>query len=239
MEPPKPVHIGGESLLDRILPHLKKIIVGIIVLAVVLTIIFTIRYFKERKQIASTDKLIPVVAVADQPVLAGEKPAPKTPSFPGAKEKAAAVLDTMTKQGTDTPTPSFKASMLVDVGRLDDAIGVYKACIADTSLAKQIDGVLCREGLGLAQEAKATAEKDPAARQKGYEEALATFQSMQPDEAGPRRAYAFYHAARMQLLLGKKADAKTSFEKAKEANKEVDREIADMIEKRLAALGAS
>ena len=238
-EPPKPVHIGGESLLDRLLPHLKKIIVGIIVLAVVLTIIFAIRWFKERKQIAATEKLVPVMEVVDKPVLPGEKPDPKTPSFPGTKEKAAAVLDTMTKQGTDTPTPAFKASMLVDAGRLDEAIDVYKKCIADTSLAKQIDGVLCREGLGLAQEAKATAEKDSTARQKGLEEALATFQSMQPDEAGPRRAYALYHTARMQLLLGKKADAKASFEKAKEANKEMDREIADMIEKRLAALGAS
>jgi len=240
-EPPKPVHIGGESLLDRILPHLKKIIVGIIVLAVVLTIIFAIRYFKERKQIAATEKLVPVMEVVDKPVMpAGEKPDPKAPpSFPGTKEKATAVLDTMTKQGTDTPTPAFKASMLVDAGRLEEAIDVYKKCVADTALAKQLDGVLCREGLGLAQEAKATAEKDPAARQKGYEEALATFQSMQPDEAGPRRAYALYHTARMQLLLGKKADAKASFEKAKEANKDLDREIADMIEKRLAALGAT
>lgn len=238
-EPPKPVHIGGESLLDRLLPHLKKIIVGIILVAVVLTIIFTIRYFKERKQIAATEQLIPVVAVADEPVAPTEKPDPKAPpSFPGAKERAVAVLDTMTKQGTDA-TPAFKASMLFDAGKLDEAIDVYKKCIADTSLAKQLDGVLCREGLGLAQEAKASADKDPAARQKGFEEALATFQSMQPDEAGPRRAYALYHTARMQLLLGKKDDAKATFQKAKEANKDQDREIADMIEKRLAALGAT
>ncbi len=237
-QPPKPVHLGGESLLDRLLPHLKKSIVGSIVLAVVLTIIFAIRYFKEQKQIAATEKVNTVIAVANQPIAPGEKPDSKTPSFPGAKERAAAVLDTMTKQGTEM-TPPFKASMLVDAGKLDEAIDVYKKCIADTSLAKQLDGVLCREGLGLAQEAKAAADKDPAARQKGFEEALATFQSMQPDENGPRRAYALYHTARMLLLLGKKADAKATFEKAKEANKDMDREIADMIEKRLAALGAS
>jgi len=99
--------------------------------------------------------------------------------------------------------------------------------------------VLSREGLGLALEAKASAEKDPAARQKGLEEALAAFNAMQPDEAGARRAYALYHQARIQLLLGKRADAKALFEKAKTANKDADREIADLIEKRLAALGAS
>ncbi len=39
-EPPKPVHIGGESIADRILPHLKKIVIGVIVLAVILSIFF-------------------------------------------------------------------------------------------------------------------------------------------------------------------------------------------------------
>ena len=44
-EPPKPVHIGGESLLDRLLPHMKQIIVAILVVSAVLVVIFTIRYF--------------------------------------------------------------------------------------------------------------------------------------------------------------------------------------------------
>ena len=96
----------------------------------------------------------------------------------------------------------------------------------------------CREGLGLALEAKAAAEKDAAARQKGLEEALATFATEQPEDNGPRRAYALYHQARLQLLLGKRADARSLFEKAKEAGKD-DLELMDLVEKRLAALGAS
>jgi predicted negative regulator of RcsB-dependent stress response len=98
---------------------------------------------------------------------------------------------------------------------------------------------LCREGIGLAIEAKATAGKDSAARQKGLEEALAAFVAMQPDEAGPRRAYALYHQGRIQLLLGKRAEAKAQFEAAKTANKDGDRELMEMVEQRLAALGAS
>ena len=45
--------------------------------------------------------------------------------------------------------------------------------------------------------------------------ALAAFTAMQPDEAGPRRAHALYHMGRLQQTLGKTAEAKASFEKAK------------------------
>jgi hypothetical protein len=126
--------------------------------------------------------------------------------------------------------------MLLDAGKPDEAAAEYRKGIA----AKTIDGVLCREGLGIALEAKATGEKDPTARQKGLEEALAAFAVMQPDEAGPRRAHALYHQGRIQLLLGKRSEARSLFEAAKLANKDAaDREIAEMVEKRLAALGAS
>jgi len=121
------------------------------------------------------------------------------------------------------------------LGHVDEAITEYRKGVA----GKTVDGLLCREGLGLALEAKAAADKDPAVRQKGLEEALAAFVAMQPDDAGPRRVYALYHQARIQQLLGKRADAKALFEKAKLANKDADHEIADLIEKRLAALGAT
>jgi len=235
-EPPKPVHIGGESLVDRILPHIKKIIIGILVVAAVLSVIFTIRWIRERKQIGQTEKLESVLEVAQAPIRGkDDKPDPKKPSYGNAKERAAAVLDTMAKQDTEAGGAAFRAGQLLDAGKLDEAIAEYRKGVAD----RTIEGVLCREGLGIALETKAAAEKDPAARQKGLEEALAAFSAMQPDEAGQRRTYALYHQARIQLLLGKRADAKALFEKAKQANKDADREIADLIEKRLASLGAS
>jgi tetratricopeptide (TPR) repeat protein len=235
-EPPKPVHIGGESFIDRILPHLKKIIVATIVLAVILSAIFTVRWFKERKQVTATEKLDRVLGVAEQPIRGkDEKPDPKKPSYASAKERAAAVLDAIAKQGTEAGGTAFRGGLLLDAGKPDEAIIEYRKGVAN----KTVEGLLCREGLGLALEAKAAAEKDPAARQKGLEEALAAFVAMQPDDAGPRRAYALYHQARLQLLLGKRPDARALFEKAKQANNEADHEIADLIEKRLAALGAT
>jgi len=235
-EPPKPVHIGGETFLDRLVPHMKQIIIGIAAVAVVLIVIFTIRWLKERSQIAATRKLDQILEVARQPIRSkDEKPDPQKPSFGDTKERGAAVLAEIAKQDTDVAGHAFRGGQLLDAGKVDDAIAEYRKGIADT---KSIEGVLCREGLGLALEAKAAAEKDATARQKGLEEALAAFAAMQPDEAGQRRAYALYHQARMQQLLGKRAEAKSLFEKAKEANKN-DHDLADLVEKRLAALGAS
>jgi predicted negative regulator of RcsB-dependent stress response len=235
-EPPKPVHIGGESLLDRIRPYIKQITVGVIVLAVIGGAIAAVQWFRDRKEVAATEKLDKVLEVAEQPIRGkDEKPDPKKPSYGNAKERAAAVLDAIAKQGTEAAGYAFRGGLLLDAGKPDEAITEYKKGVAD----KTVEGLLCREGLGLALEAKAAAEKDPAVRQKGLEEALAAFVAMQPDDAGPRRVYALYHQARIQLLLGKRADARALFESAKQANKDADHEIADLIEKRLAALGAT
>jgi len=235
-EPPKPVHIGGESFLDRIRPHIKQILVGLVVLAVISGVVVGIGWLRERKQIAATAGLDRVLNLADQPIRGkDDKPDPKKPSFASAKERADKVLEAMTREGTDAAGPAYRGGLLLDAGKLDEAIAAYKKGSSD----KSIEGILCREGLGLALEAKAAAEKDPAARQKGYEESLAAFAVMQTDETGPRRAYALYHQARLQLLLGKRGEAKALFEKAKAASKDADREIAELIEKRLAALGAT
>ena len=236
-EPPKPVHIGGESILDRILPHMKQIITAIVVIAVVLMVIFFIRWIQERKDKSETHKLDDILAVAREPIRAKEaKPDPKSPSFADAKERGGAVLAEIAKQDTNVAGHAFRGGQLVDAGKIDDAIAEYRKGTGD----KTIEGVLCREGLGLALEAKASAEKDAAARQKGLEEALAAFAAMQPDENGLRRAYALYHQGRIQQLLAKRNEAKALFEKARDANKNGhDRELADLVEKRLAALGAS
>jgi hypothetical protein len=232
-EPPKPVHIGGESFVDRVLPHIKKIVIATVVLAVILTIVVGIRWFGERKQRATTEQLDHVLEVARQPIRGkDEKPDPKRPSFASEKERAESLL---ALAGVEAAGPVFRGGLLLDAGRFDDSVAEYRKGSADQT----ITGVMCREGIGLAIEAKATAEKDSAARQKGLEAALAAFVAMQPDEAGPRRAYALYHQARIQLLLGKRAEARAQLEAAKTANKDGDRELMEMVEQRLAALGAS
>jgi len=238
-EPPKPVHIGGESILDRILPHMKQIIIAIVVIAVVLMVIFFIRWIQERKEKSETHKLDDILEVAREPIRAKDAnpdpKSPKSPSFADAKERGGAVLAEIAKQDTNIAGHAFRGGQLLDTGKIDDAIAEYRKGTGD----KTIEGVLCREGLGLALEAKASAEKDAAARQKGLEEALAAFAAMQPDENGLRRAYALYHQGRIQQLLGKRAEAKALFEKAKAALQKNDHDLAELVEKRLAALGAS
>lgn len=240
-EPPKPVHIGGESLADRILPHVKKILVGIVLITVLLTVIFTLRWVKERKQQGQTEQLAEIMAIARRPVRAADAPVSiedlqagqpaKQESFATAAERATAVLDAMTKRGVDAGGAAFRGSLLMDVGKLDEAIAAYRKGGA----VRGIEGVLAREGLGIALETKAAAEKDPAGRQKLLEEALAAFVAMQPDEAGVRRVYALYHQGRIQLALGKRAEARTAFEKAKELAGST--ELPELIEQRLAAMG--
>ncbi len=234
-EPPKPVHIGGESLVDRLLPHIKKIIVGVIVLAVVASVVFGIRYFSQRKEAKETDKLAAVLDVGHRPVaVPGMPPDPKNPAFADEKERADKLLDEIVKQDTDAAGHSFRASLLMDAGKLDEAIAEYKQCKPGQ---QDIESIVCREGLGIAIETKAGAEKDPAARQRGLDEALTAFEAMQPAEDGARRSYALYHQARIQLQLNKRAEAKSLFEKAKELTP--PKELADLIDRRLTNLGAS
>jgi predicted negative regulator of RcsB-dependent stress response len=234
-EPPKPVHIGGESLADRILPHLKKIIVSVIVIAVILSIFFGIRAWKQSKQSDETEKVAKVMQLAQRkiapPPIPGAPP-PDPDSFADAKARAAAILDEAAKRGAEMP-PAVKGGLMLDKGDVDGAIREYKV----GTTKEGIEGVLSREGYGIALETKAMAEKDATARQKGLEEALAAFGAMQPKE-GYRRAYALYHQGRIQQVLGKSAEAKALFEQAKTAGASSS-ELAQLIEKRLASLGAS
>jgi hypothetical protein len=232
---PKPVHVGGETLADRILPHIKKILVTFVLVAVVISIFLVIRWRKQATQERTTAKLAEVLSVARQPVgpempvIPGITPPTQGPHYKTAKERADAVLDAMAKQGTNGG-PSYRAAMLLDAGKLDEAIAEYRKGTTE----KGIEGVLSREGLGLALETKAGTEKDPAARQKVLEESLAAFVAMQPEPNGLRRAYALYHQGRIQLTLGKRDEAKASFEKAKELGASTD--LAELIDRRLAAI---
>lgn len=234
-EAPKPVYIGGESLADRVLPHLKKIVISIIVIAVILSVFFGVRAWKQGKQADATEKVAKVLQVAQRPIAMPGMGSADKDAFADTKAKAAAVLDEASKQGADLDH-SVKGGLLLDKGDVDGAIAEYRRGIGD----EDIQGVLAREGLGIALETKAMASQDAAAKQKLLEEALATFASMQPKADGPRRAYALYHQGRLlsPRLLNRPAEAKTMFEQAKTAGASSS-ELGQLIEKRLAELGAS
>ena len=227
---PKPMQVGGESLVERLIPHMKKIAIALGVVGLVLTIVFTVRHFQERSREKETSKLANVLDVAGREIGSAD-PKSKEQKFPTNKDRATAVLDALARGGN--APGAYRASMLMQAGKLDDAITEYRKHQAD----KDLDGVLAREGLGIALETKATQEKDAAARGKGLEDALAVFKTMQPDEKGPRYAYALYHQGRILALLGKNAEAKAVFEKAKESGK--DEKLSNLIDERVASLGAS
>jgi len=245
---PAPVKIGGESLADRIVPHIKKILVTIVVVAVVVSVILVIRWRGEVGREKATAKLIDVLEIARKPVAPPPTPVPGQPepkpdpdTFTDAKTRAEAVLASLESEGA-TSLSSFKGGLLFDAGRIDDAIAEYRKGIS----VKGLEGVLCREGLGIALETKALAEKDNATKQRGLEEALAVFVTMQTDEAGPRYAYALYHQGRLQQTLGKPAEAKTLYEKARPLADKVESTTGDptldsqllsaMIDRRLTAM---
>ncbi|HEY5927456.1 MAG TPA: hypothetical protein VIV11_37485, partial [Kofleriaceae bacterium] len=192
---PKPVQLGGESLVDRLLPHMKQIVIGLLVIAAVITVVFTVRYFKERGRQKESAKLAKVIDISQRDVRPpGVEPDPKAkePTFGSNKERALATLSALDKEGAKAGG-AHRAALLVQAGQLDDAITEYKK----HTKGKTLDAVLAREGLGIALEMKADQGKDAAARQQGLEEALAAFQAMQPDDKGPRYAYALYHQARI------------------------------------------
>jgi tetratricopeptide (TPR) repeat protein len=230
---PKPVNVGGESLVDRIYPHRKKVGLFIASGAVIWGIVAIVIHFKDAKAEKATDKLAAVLDLGQQQIRSVGMGSDAPDTFADAKDRANKLLDALAKQGTNAAGPVYRASLLVQAGKLDDAIAEYKGAQGELGL----DGVLAREGLGLAQEQKAEDPKnDAATRQKGLEEALATFTAMQPDEKGPRRSFALYHQGRILVLLGKNADAKVAFDKAKELAKDSP-ELAELVEERLASLG--
>jgi len=245
---PKSVNVGGESLVDRLLPHMKKIVITVLLITVALTGVFGYRSYQESKKERATDKVVEALDVAERPIRPAGLPVDsknKDKSFGDAKERANSVLDTIAKTEAQVGH-DVRGNLLIEAGRFDEAIAELKL----GQDAPTIEGVLCREGIGLALEAKASAEKDSAARQKGLEDALNAFKAMQPDETGPRRAYALYHQGRILQLLGKTADAKAAYEKAKELAKGTDlapdeRELMTnprlprLIDSRLDSLGAS
>jgi tetratricopeptide (TPR) repeat protein len=234
---PKPVQVGGESIVDRLLPHKKKILIFLLSGFAIWGVIAIVIHFRDKKRENNTEGLAAVLDVAARPVRPAGQPVDpnaKEPTFGDVKERAGAILSELSQHGGDAAGPAFRASQLLTAGKIDDAIAEFRT----GQKAPGLDGVLAREGLGLALEAKAQDTKDAAASQKLLEEALAAFTAMQPDEKGPLRAYALYHQGRLLVLLGKKGDAKAAFQKAKDLAKERDADLAELVDERIALLGA-
>jgi tetratricopeptide (TPR) repeat protein len=237
------VHIGGESILDRIVPHMKKIAVAAVALTVILSVYFGMRWWKYRKAERSTDKLARALEVAERDVVA--EITPPLPPIPGAPEvekpetfptyaaRAEATLAELRKAGPTRGAASlYEAQLLIQANKLDEALAIYRR----VGSGKSTDAAIAREGVGVVLETKAGVAKDPAEHQKLLEEALAAYRAIQTDDKGPRRDYSLYHEARVLEAMGKPAEAIAALKKAQEVTP--DSQLKPLIEQHLATLGA-
>lgn len=231
---PTPVYIGGESLADRIVPHIKKILVVIGVVAVVMTIFFTFQWWQHRKAEKATAALVVALDHATWEIdtpdpeptpTPNPEPEPEAPAntYPTHQARAEAALGKLRQVEGDPRSGAalLEADLLFETGQLDQAEATYRRLAGRAG----IEGVAAREGVGFVAEARGDLET-----------ALEAFRAAQPDEAGPRREYALYHEGRILAQLGKKEEARAAFEKALEKAKEVVSDLEPTIEVRLTQL---
>jgi tetratricopeptide (TPR) repeat protein len=235
---PTPVYIGGESLADKIVPHVKKILVVFGVVAAVMTVFFTWRWWSHRKAEKATASLMVALDHAtwdvEPPPAEPDPEAPENPeTYPTAQARAEAALGKLRQVDGDARSGAalLEADLLFEAGQLDPAEALYRRL----SGRGGVEGVVAREGVGFVAEARAQ-KAEGAARTAELEKALEAFSAVQPDEAGPRRDHALYHEGRILAQLGKKDEARAAFEKALEKAKELGSDLEAIIEMRLTQL---
>ncbi len=233
----KAVHIGGDSILDRLIPHMKKIVVVLLGGTVVLTIFFGVRWWKHRKAEKATGQLAAALETGSKTVIPGYTPDPSDAdapeTYPSYAARAEVTLAGLKKAGSVRGAATlYEAQLLVQLGKLDEALAIYRR----VGGGRSSDAIIAREGVGVVLETQAAAAQDPATRQRLLEEALAAFRALQPDDAGPRRDYGLYHEARVLEALGKSSDAVAALRKVLSVRP--DTQLKPLVEQRLAALGA-
>jgi hypothetical protein len=139
---PKPVTLGGESIVDRLMPYRKKIGLAVLLAFAVWAVIAVVFYIRNNKREKNTAKIAQVLDVASRQVKPPDPvPTPPDPTdtskkpitYASNKERAEAVLAEMQKSGAKF-SPSYRASFLVQAGRLDEAIAEYRKAQDGTSL---------------------------------------------------------------------------------------------------------
>ncbi len=228
-----PVHIGGDSIVDRLLPHVKKIAAAAGALVVVIAAVFTWRWYQHSKEEKATTALVKGLELGDRAVVAEPKPEDTEPSYKTYGERAEATVAALAKAGQARGAASlYEANQLLVAGKLDAALAAFRKLGAGDGA----DAVLAREGVGVVLETQAAAATDPAAKQALLEQALTAFRAVQPDDKGLRRDYALFHEARVLGAMGKAAEAAAPLTRALELVP--DTALKQDIENQLAMLGA-
>ncbi|MBK9031780.1 MAG: hypothetical protein IPL61_10725 [Myxococcales bacterium] len=231
------VHIGGDSITDRLMPHVKKIAAGAGALVVVIVVYYSYRWYKHTQEEKATTVLVRGLELGDRAVkpedASSAAPADGEPSWKTYGERAEATAAAIAKAGRARGAAAvYEANLLLTAGKLDAALAAFRKVGNGTS----DDAVLAREGVGITLETQAAAATDPAMRQRLLEEALAAFRAVQPDDKGARRDYALFHEARVLEALGKPSEAVAPLTRA--LSVAPDSMLKQDIENRLAVLGA-
>jgi hypothetical protein len=117
---PKPVTVGGDSIIERLQPYTKQIVIGVLAVTAVVIAVFAVRMVKERGRKHETAKLAKVLAISERQVRPEGSPEPaptdKEPTFATNKERAEAVLDEMTKQGVKNADARTKLEKAKELG---------------------------------------------------------------------------------------------------------------------------
>lgn len=228
-----PVHIGGDSIVDRLLPHVKKIAAAAGALVVIIAAFYSWRWYKHAQEEKATTALVKGLELGDRAVVAEPKPDDTEPSYKTYGERAEATIAALAKAGQARGAAAlFEANQLLIAGKLDAALAAFRKLGAGDG----DDAVLAREGVGVVLETQAAAAKDAATKQQLLEQALAAFRAVQPDDKGLRRDYALYHEARVLSAMGKAAEAAAPLTRALELVP--DTALKQDIENQLAVLGA-
>lgn len=238
------------SLTGRVLqwlaPHKMKIL-GVTGGVVVVLIAISIWSWYDKRRATNATRSF-AVAIETLKAEVGEpdavdplQPKPKDAPlrFTTAKERSEAALAAFVKlekdyakAGAAKQARLIKAGLLYDLARYDEAVAEYERYLKvapDSELR-----TVAREGLGYAQEARALAQKDATAQAAGLDEALRTFEQLQPDDKGYYRDMALYHQGRIRASKGQRDEALQLFRQA--LDKTTSQSLRKQINNRIALL---
>jgi tetratricopeptide (TPR) repeat protein len=202
-----------DKLFAKAAPYANAIGITALTAMGIIVAVWAVTWFLERKSQGATEAFGRAVKIYEAELITDDKAPPASddenpvPRFKTDKERAQATLaqlDELDKKygraATAREAELFRAGVLFDQGRFDDARAAYGK-IVDEKLATPL-GLLAREGLGLVDE-----------QQGKLDEALTEYQKLEPKTGDFYRDRALWDEAR---VLQKKGDKKGAALKLKE-----------------------
>jgi predicted negative regulator of RcsB-dependent stress response len=193
-------------VFQRVEPYFGTIGVTLATAFVIVLAVWGFSAWREHKAEAAAEQFGRAVKIYDADLL-GDTPAPKSdeenpvPRFKTAKERAEATLaelDRLDKEFAGSISKDailFRAGVLYDLGRFDDAEQTYRKFL-DSAKANEAMSAVAREGVGLSFEMRGK-----------LDEALAEYQKIDPKTGDFYRDRAVYDQARVYIKKGDKKKA--------------------------------